>query len=185
VRSSRSPRAWLQRARPAARWLLGLAASVAAQLAEGQVTPAATPDASFSEHGRLDTQVRQVRRPNCWALVIRGRVHNPYPEPVEGVRLVVRLRTSGQQPRDLERLTTDLDKEIAPGASVGFDRELATSCTSTFNDITVVAFALRRGAADLPTPGRDVEVAASEAKLAPTGASDIPIVTSPVVIPNY
>jgi hypothetical protein len=95
------------------------------------------------------------------------------------------LRTTGETPRELERIETEVEKAIAPGESISFSRELTTSCTSTFNDISVVAFANRRGAAELPTPAREVEVAASTVQETTAGPGNIPIVNSPIAPPAY
>jgi hypothetical protein len=78
------------------------------------VPPVSLPRQELGDYGWLGTEVRQVRRPNCWTLVLRGRFHNPYDEPVHGVSLIVRLRGAGESPRELERLQSDLRLEIDP-----------------------------------------------------------------------
>jgi hypothetical protein len=156
--------------------LLGIGVLFASRSACGQVPAAESPlQKPFSEFGRLETQVRQVRRTNCWTLVVHGRVHNPYDEPVVGVRLIVRLRTAGDKPRELERIETQLETAIEAGQSVPFDRELPTACTNNiFNDIAVVAFAQRRA--------REVEVEAGrteEAAWRAIGARSSELMNSP------
>jgi hypothetical protein len=179
--AARSPRASI------VRWLawLGLAALSVAPAVRAQPTPPETlPRTSFGEFGRLDARIRQVRRPNCWTVVVHGRIQNPYDEPVVGVRLVVRLRTAGNPPRELERIETEVSEAIGPGESLPFDRELSTACTnSTFNDVALVAFAKHRGTVELPTPTREVEVQASQAEEASAGPGSVGIVNSPVAIP--
>lgn len=118
--------------------------------------------ASFAEFGVLETEIRQVRRPSCWNLVLRGRLINPYDEPVDGMRMIVRLRTGGEEPRDVERIVTDISRPIAPGESIVFNRELTTACTSVFHDISVVTFARELGAKQLPVPSIEIEVAAAK-----------------------
>lgn len=132
------------------------AAETAAPIPE----PAPTP--SLAEFGRIDASVRQVRRPNCWKLALRGDLTNPYDVPVEGVRIILRLRGEGEHPREMERLEAKFAMGIPPGKSVRFDREFTTPCTSGFYDITIIAFALRRGGAELPLPEQEVEAAAAE-----------------------
>lgn len=166
-----------------ARVLLLLLLGVAPALA--QSTPAAAPPQTplaeaYGAFGHLETTVTQVRRPNCWKLMMRGRLHNPYDQAVDGVRLIVRLRASGEEAREIERVEMALDLELDPGETVPFNREVPTPCTSSFNDIAVVAFAAHRGASTLPTPGREIELAAGRAEQALAGPN-IPIVTNPVV----
>jgi hypothetical protein len=162
--------------------LLAGSSALAPGPVRGQPTPAVTPPPRLlGEFGQVETEVRQVRRPSCWKLIVRGKLHNPYDQPVDDVRLIVRLRATGEHPREIERLETDVEKTIAPDAWASFSRTLTTRCTSTFNDISVVAFATHRGAATLATPALGVEAAASRTEQAPSGATDVPIVTSPVV----
>lgn len=164
--------------------LIGVGVLTFLPRAHGQATPApGASQTSHAEYGRIDTNVRQIRRPNCWTLVVRGQLRNPYDEPVDGLHLIVRLRTAGDKPRELERIDTELAMTIEPGQSVPFSRELTTSCTSTFNDVSMVAFARRRGAAELPTPAPEVEVEASRAEQSAAGPGAVPIVSSPVALP--
>jgi hypothetical protein len=134
----------------------------ASEDAPPEAVSAADSRARFAEFGVLETKIRQVRRPSCWNLVLRGRLINPYDEPVDGMRMIVRLRTGGEEPRELERIVTDIFRPIAPGESIDFNRELTTACTSVFHDISVVTFARQLGAKQLPVPSAEIEVAAAK-----------------------
>ena len=133
----------------------------------GQPEKAAPPpviEDQFTPYGLFETQVRQFRRPNEGTLLVRGDIHNPYNEAVEGVRLVIRFRVSGKDgPRENERTETDLNITIPAGASAPFSREVSFGATDLFNDLLVVAFAKRRGAAEVEKPSREIEIAASKA----------------------
>ena len=145
--------------------------------ASGQPTPAVTPSRElFSEFGGIETVVHQIRRPNCWTLILRGTFQNPYDEAVSGVRLIVRLRSAGDQPLEVERIETDLTTTLKPGQSIRFDRTLSTACSMSFNDISVVAFASHRGAVELPTPTREAEAQASQIQEAAASAGNIPFI---------
>jgi hypothetical protein len=145
---------------------------------EPAAVPGAAPTAesqgeSFKEFGRIDTELKQVRRPNCWGLILRGRLTNPYNEAVEGIRLIVRLRGDGESPREIERIETNLRISIGPHAAARFDREIDTGCTTSFTDISVVAFANRRGEIDLPTPTLEVEIAAGKVEAASSSGGNV------------
>ncbi len=152
------------------RWLrviIGLGAAIAvlggetAGLRADAPTPVATARESYAEFGVLETQVRQLRRPSCWTLLVRGVIVNPYDKPVQGARLIVRLRTTGEETREVDRLETEVRRDIGPRAEAPFSRELTTSCTSVFTSLSVVAFAIERGGVELPVPSSEVEIAAT------------------------
>lgn len=147
-------------------FLLSLGSAVSPAPAADEATPVATP-ARVVEFGQLETQVRQVRRPNCWTIVLRGKLTNPYAEAVHGARLIVRLRAAGESAREVERFETEVRVTIAPGRSTTFNREFTTACSTSFNDISVVGFARHRGGVELPVASPEVEIAASEVKEAP------------------
>ncbi len=165
---------------------VGFVVFLASHPAHGQTSPTVTPsEKPFSEFGRIETQMRQVRRPNCSTLVLRGTLRNPYDEAIAGGRLIVRLRTAGEDPREIERFEIELDADIEPGRSVPFSRELTIGCTTMFNDMSVVAFANRRGAVELPVPGREVEIAAAKIEEAHAFSGNMPMPNSMVTIPNF
>jgi hypothetical protein len=146
--------------------------------------PPPAPTLASPEYGWLRTEVRQVRRPTCWTLTVRGRIHNPYAEPVEGVRMVVRLRHAGEAAREVERLEAEIDAVIPPGEWVPFSRELTMGCThALFNDVSVVSFAARRGGQDLPIPPPAAETAVAQAADVASPPVSVPIVSSPVALP--
>lgn len=145
------------------------AAAVKDEQIAAQASP--TPE-SFAEYGQLEVQIRQVRRPTCWTLILRGNIANPYDEPIEGVRLIVRLRGDGEQPREMERLEAEMHTTIKAKAAARFDRTLTTGCTSNFSDISIVAFAEKRNGEEIAKPSAEVEIAASKASEAASSAGN-------------
>ena len=164
--------------------LAGIGVLMAPYHAQAQPTPAATPQ-PYAEFGRIETELHQVREPNCGTLIVRGRFRNPYNEPVDGIRFIVRLLSAGEKPREFDRMEADVPITIAPRGSAPFNRELSTSCSAMFSSLTFVAFAEHRGAADLPTPSRQVEVAASKIREGESAMANIPMVNQPGGIFNF
>lgn len=106
--------------------------------------------------------------------MLRGELTNPYDEPVETVRLIVRLRGDGEHPREMERIETELRIAIKPNGQAPFRRELTTGCTSNFSDLSIVAFATRRGGVELAVPTLEIEIAASKVEEAASSAGNVP-----------
>ena len=135
---------------------------------------AVPPD--FGEFGLISAEVYQVRAPNGRLLVMRGKLHNPYDAKVEGVRLVVRLLSSGEVPRELDRVEKDLDVTIEPGREFRFNRDVETPYAYVFDRMAIVAFAKRRGETQVPAPSPDVEKQASTTHAVALFTGNIPIV---------
>jgi len=157
---------------------------LSADTIRAEAPPPATPN-HFGEFGWIATDLRQVRAPNGQMLIVRGTLHNPYDEPVEGVRLVLRLLTAGEAPRELDRIERDLDVSIPPGGKVALNREVMSGYAYVFNSIAVAAFAKRRGAVDLPPPSRDIEKLASESREVLLFNATVPIINCPIVTPIF
>lgn len=141
-----------------------VAGTIAAILCVATAGRAEAPPAprTLRQFGQLETELRHVRRPTCWNLVLRGRLSNPYDEPVDGIRLIVRLLSGGDEPREFERIVTDLRRKIPAQGSVPFNRELTTACTSVFSTMSVVAFADHLGDERLPAPSLETEIEAAQ-----------------------
>lgn len=90
-------------------------------------------------------------------LRLRGKVHNPYPNSVAGVRIVVQiLAASPPDDRELERHEIEFTEvNLASGAETAVGREIQTMYT-TSKFIRVAAFAMKRDGADLPPPPADL-----------------------------
>lgn len=119
-----------------------------------------SPRNRFAEFGEIEVG-GSWRTKNCWTAEMRGDFKNPYSEPIEGVRLVVRLLGSGEEMREVARIASDFKLTIPPGGSVYYDRKLETPCAASWTQMSVVAFAKRRGGAELPEPSRATEVEAA------------------------
>ena len=149
---------------------------------EAEVTPAPTP--AGADYGRIEVRIRQVRRPTCWSVHLRGRFYNPYAEAVDGARLVVRLRAAGDAAREMERLEETFEVEIEPNGSAPFAREIHTACTNAaFNDVSAIAFAVRRGEQAMPVMAASAEQQLADAQDVAAPPVSVPIVHSQVAIP--
>jgi hypothetical protein len=85
-------------------------------------------------------------------LKIRGRIRNPYDQPVDGVRLVLRiLSMPGPQGHELDRFQQVLEERVEGGAQIPLRLDVQTMY-GTFGGLTLQAFAIRRGGQTLPLP---------------------------------
>jgi hypothetical protein len=85
-------------------------------------------------------------------LKIRGRIRNPYDQPVDGVRLVLRiLSMPGPQGRELDRFQQVLDERVGGGEQIPLRFDVQTMYGS-FGGFVLQAFAIRRGSEALPLP---------------------------------
>jgi len=85
-------------------------------------------------------------------LKIRGRIRNPYDQPVDGVRLVLRiLSMPGPQGRELDRFQRVLDERFEGGGQTPLRLDVQTMYGS-FGGFVLQAFAIRRGGQTLPLP---------------------------------
>ena len=170
----------------AAHWrllmLLALSAWLGCRAATAQETtpePTPPPAVRYESFGWIDTEVRQIRPPDDQTLVVRGNLRNPYDQPIHGVRLIVRLLTAGDKPRELVRMQHELDIDIEPGRARPFDREFATSYAKVFRNASVTAFAMQRGTQELAAPPADVVTEAGNTKEVFYHSGDVPIVNLP------
>lgn len=145
--------------------------------------PAPPVPKELGEVGWIGTEVRQVRAPNGRLLVIRGQWHNPYDEPVDGIRFVVQLLAAGDTPRVLDRIEQDLDRRIPPGRTMAFDRDVPTPYAYVLSSIAVLAFAKHRGTAEFPPPSREIEDRTRQSRAVFFFTGDMPIVTS--LVPSH
>lgn len=109
------------------------------------------PDALQSQFGVLQifvtSQLTDGRN-----LKIRGRIRNPYTEPVDGVRLVLRILTvPSPEGRQLDRFQQVLDEHLAGGEQTPLRLDVQTMYGGQGGFI-VQAFAIRRNGQPLPAP---------------------------------
>ena len=85
-------------------------------------------------------------------LKIRGRIRNPYDQPVDGVRLVLRiLSMPGPQGHELDRFQQVLEERFGGGEQIPLRLDVKTMYGS-FGGFVLQAFAIRRGGQTLPLP---------------------------------
>ena len=84
---------------------------------------------------------------------IRGRVSNPYSEPVDGVRYIVTLRTdSGPGARTLDSFQEETSVQIAPGSSAMMRLDLQSMYFASASGFSIIAVPRRLGGRDIPPP---------------------------------
>jgi len=86
---------------------------------------------------------------------VRGLVGNPYPEAVEGVRVIVRILLAPRpDSEEVDRFQKEYRTRIASGdrASLRLDIRTPYASAEGTGGIFVQAFAIRRGSEYLPTP---------------------------------
>ena len=89
---------------------------------------------------------------------------------MDDLHLIVRLRGEGDSPREMERFDIELHKGIEAGGATRFDREVTTPCTANYANISLAAYANRRGGELLPTPSLADEVEAAKVEEAASSA---------------
>jgi hypothetical protein len=88
-------------------------------------------------------------------ILLRGLIFNPYPEPVEGLRIVFRiLPTPSLEARELDRFQKVTDDQIASRAqtSLRWDVQTMYAGQGGMSGFTLQAFAVKRGGKELPPP---------------------------------
>jgi len=130
----------------------------------------------MSRYGGLQHKLR-VASSDGRTLRVRGKVHNPYPDSVTGVRVVVDVLTSGaSHGRRLERQIIDFeDIDLAGGAETVVSRDTQTMYTSN-KFIRLAVFAIRRSGADVLPPPEDL----GDAQVTQVSAAGAPIPSSMV-----
>jgi hypothetical protein len=86
---------------------------------------------------------------------LRGMIFNPYPEPVDGVRVIFRiLPAASADARELDRFDKETDDHIPPRGHVPlrFDIQTMYAGQSGRSGFDLLAFAIKRGGKDLPPP---------------------------------
>jgi hypothetical protein len=83
---------------------------------------------------------------------IRGQVRNPYSEPVDGIRYLVRLQTEGEQPRTLDSFHHESAERIGPGESAMMRIDLESMYFSNARQISIIAVPKILGGRALPPP---------------------------------
>lgn len=157
-------------------WVLFLLVGCAAQQPTVGAAPEPVPE-QFARYGWMPTSDVQVRALDGNTLLIRGRMQNPYDEPVVGVRLYVLLQTSGEPPRELERSSREVDTQVEPGGQAALRIELPTVHARGIGGMAVHAFALRRGTQSIqPPPELELPKGSPTITIAPS----IPYPSTPV-----
>ena len=86
---------------------------------------------------------------------VRGLIRNPYPEPVEGIRVVFLMLASPEDgARVLDRFQRLLDDRLASGeqTALRFDVQTMYAGMGGLNRFEIGAFAVKRGGQPLPPP---------------------------------
>jgi len=87
-------------------------------------------------------------------IMLRGLIRNPYPETVEGVRLVFRfLSTQSLDAKVLDQFQREYDTRLAGGAQTALRWDIQTMYAGAAPaGFTLQAFAIKRGGQELPPP---------------------------------
>jgi hypothetical protein len=87
-------------------------------------------------------------------LHIRGRLRNPMPEPVDGVRLLFAVYDSGvgttSPPKEV--VQEEKDVQLPPGGTTALRMDVATMYAKGHGSFRVDAYARRVGGRDIPPP---------------------------------
>ncbi len=111
-------------------------------------------DVPLAEFGQL-----QIFSPGLMTdgrnIKVRGRVRNPYPEPIEGIRVVFLMMASPENgARVLDRFQEVLHDRLAydEQAPLRFDVQTMYAGMGGMNRFELLAFAIKRGGQYLPLP---------------------------------
>jgi len=87
-------------------------------------------------------------------IMLRGLVRNPYPETVDGVRVLFRMLSApGAEGRELDRMQKVLDVKLASGEQTGLRWDIQTMYAGPAGGgFQLLAFAVKRGDETLPPP---------------------------------
>ena len=147
-----------------ARQTLGLFVTLAVALAAcGPPQPTGGPNGDarletippeLAERGQLQVFVTS-QLTDGRNIMLRGLVRNPYPEKVDGVRVIFRvLSVPGADARELDRVQRVLDDHLESAAQTAIRLDLQTMYAgqSGMSGFTLEAFAIKRGGQDVPPP---------------------------------
>ena len=87
-------------------------------------------------------------------LKLRGRVRNPYPDPVDGVRIICHILSEpGPNARELDRFETQTEDHLEPGAQAPLRFDVQTMYAgASWSGFRLEAFAVKRGNESMPVP---------------------------------
>jgi hypothetical protein len=107
----------------------------------------------LEEHGELEL-LNVTATPTVDALTFRGTVRNPYDQPIEGIRLVMQVRSDPTlDAPELARSQRVMDAKLAPGDHVPFEIAVKIVPESLAHPgFLLQAFASSRAGEKLPTP---------------------------------
>ncbi len=84
---------------------------------------------------------------------LRGKIHNPYPEAISGVRLIYLDLAPGAPPRVLGHVLRIIDQEVGAGQDTPLRWDVQTMyAASPGARFNLMAFAIKRGDQTLPLP---------------------------------
>jgi hypothetical protein len=134
--------------------ILTLAVIAAGHSVAADDAPEAAKDESLSRdttHGELEI-LNLTATPSMDALTFRGTARNPYDEPIDGIRLIMQVRSdSDPGSPELARAQKVLDAKLPPTAHTAFEIAVKIS-PSTLGEpgLALRAFAIQRGDEVLP-----------------------------------
>lgn len=121
-----------------------------------EAPPAVGLEPPLSELGQLQVFVTD-QTTDGRNIHLRGSIRNPYPDPVDGVRVMFLMVTTpdpGQEPRELDRAQKVLSVRLASGERtiLRLDLQSMYAGQAGRTRFALVAFAIKRGDQELPPP---------------------------------
>ena len=132
----------------------GISCSLPKSAQQNGVRPVFSPSHPHAELGQLQVFVTD-QTTDGRNLHIRGLLRNPYPEAVNGVRVMFYILSApSQEAKVLDRIQKELEIEIAGGeqAALRLDLQSMYAGQSGYWGFSLVAFAVKRLGADVPPP---------------------------------
>lgn len=102
------------------------------------------------EHGQLAVFTSSLTTDGR-NMFIRGKINNPYPEAIDGMRIMVRL-VSGDGAREYDRFQRESDTVLAPGETTALREDIASMYAATEGRFLVQAYAKTRGGKEVAAP---------------------------------
>lgn len=134
--------------------LLPLLLSAGNRPAAAADAPAAAKDEAQQRdttHGELEI-LNVTATPSLDALTFRGTVRNSYEQPIDGIRLIMQIRSdTGPESPELARAQKVLDAKLAPTEHTAFEIEVKVDPSKLAEPgLLLRAFAMQRGEEMLP-----------------------------------
>jgi len=126
---------------------------ILAEAMAGETAPAGVPPPMLGEPGQLQVFTTDLSSDGR-IMKLRGLVGNPYPDPVDGVRVMFQMfpPDESSDSRQLTQLQKTMDVQISPEGRTALRWDIETMYAAGVGRFLLQAFAIKLGEKQIPPP---------------------------------